>query len=161
MAKGWIELDLEKIDEEQVSFIKPKLVEKSLILESQYKSSSLFQQMQSFSGHNISTVAKKIEAKINNTKNSIQNISDFVSECQQDYLSLDTFLAGGSSIVTTSASANSVIGGIQLSEYTHIDFEIPNSKIKLDYQLEFHPIEREEKRTLQKKSSSSEEEETL
>ena len=48
------------------------------------------------------------------------------------------------SVVTTSSSANAVIGGMN-REYHHLDFEIPNGKVKLDYEFQFHPVVREEK----------------
>lgn len=144
MGRGFIELDLERIEEKQIDFIKPQLVDKSSTVASQYVSSSLFQQMRSFPTHNIAGLAKKVESEMNAAKGSILNISNFVQECRDNYLSLDNFLTTGSSTVTTSSSANSIIAGIHIGEYNHLDFEIPNSKIKLEYQLKFHPIVREE-----------------
>ncbi len=144
MGRGFIELDLERLEEKQVDFMKPQLVDKSSTLASQYVSSSLFQQMRSFPTHNIAGLAKRVESEMNAAKGSILNISNFVQECQDNYLSLDNFLTTGSSTATTSSSANSVMGSMNIGSYNHLDFEIPNSKVRLDYQLEFHPIVREE-----------------
>ncbi len=144
MGKGYIELDLEKIEEEHINFIVPNLVTYSSDTASQYVESSLFQQMQGFSAHNIARLAQKVKSEMENARDSILNISNYVSECQENYSNLDRFLSGDASSATTSSSANSVIGGMNL-DYNHLDFEIPNGKVKLDYEFQFHPIVREEK----------------
>jgi len=144
MGKGYIELDLEKIEEEHINFIVPNLVTFSSDTVSQYLESSLFQQMQGFSAHNIAGLAQKVRSEMENARDSILNISNYVSECQENYSNLDRFLSGDASAVTTSSSANSVIGGMN-QEYNHLDFEIPNGKVKLDYNFQFHPVVREEK----------------
>lgn len=144
MGKGYIELDLEKIEEEYINFIVPNLVTFSSDTLSQYVESSLFQQMQGFSSHNIARLAQKVKSEMENARNSILNISNYVSECQENYSNLDRFLSGDMSVVTTSSSANAVIGGMN-REYHHLDFEIPNGKVKLDYEFQFHPVVREEK----------------
>jgi len=144
MGKGYIELDLEKIEEEHINFIVPNLVTFSSDTASQYVESSLFQQMQGFSAHNIARLAQKVKSEMENARNSILNISNYVNECQENYSNLDCFLAGDTSSITTSSSANSVIGGMNL-DYNHLDFEIPNGNVKLDYEFRFSPIIREEK----------------
>ncbi len=153
MGKGYIELDLEKIEEEHINLIVPNLVTFSKETASQYTESSLFQQMQGFSAHNIARLAQKVKLEVENVRDSILNISNYVNECEENYSNLDHFLSGDASAVTTSSSANSVIGSMNL-DYNHLDFEIPNGKVKLDYDFRFSPIVREEKNSFPMISSN-------
>lgn len=162
MAKNFINLELDKIEEEQISFIQPEIVNKVAILPDEFVSSDLFQQMSGVSKHNISGLIRKVETCMNNAKGSIFNISDFVQECHDNYVKLDNFFITATNGVTTSSAANSVIGNMSTLDYIQMDFEIPNSKVRLDYTFEFHPVIREEISLFSSTpSGKSNEEETL
>lgn len=148
MSKGFIELDLDKIDEERSGHIEPTLVQKSSSTASEYVSSSMFQQMKDYSKHNISKLVRKVESEMNGARDSISNLSDFVQECYDNHLNLDNFLATSSSASTTSSIANSVIGSMTSIQNFGLDIDIPNSKVKLDYRFKFHPIARAEKKVI-------------
>ncbi len=155
MSKGFIELDLDKINEIQSGHIVPNLVQKSSSTATEYISSSMFQQMKDYSKHNISRLVRKVESEMNGAKNSISNISDFVQECHENYLNLDNFLATSSSASTTSSTANSVIGSMTSIQNFGLEIEVPNSKVKLDYHFKFHPIVRAEKKVILSSKNSN------
>lgn len=144
MIKGYIELDLDKMEEECVGFLQPELVNKASIMVSQFCASSLLGQLQNFTKHNISSFVKRIESEMNHTKISIENLSNYVHEVSDNYSRLDSFLLTSMGGSTTSSLANSVIGSVPHLDSFGIDFEIPNSRVKLDYQPKFHSIVREE-----------------
>lgn len=148
MSSGYIELELDEISSEQKGHMEPELVTKSSIFHSSFLSSSVYTQLSRVGKHNIAGMIKKVASEIEGVKNSMNSISSYVGECHDNYLNLDTFLVGATNGVTTSSSANSVIGNMSTLDYIHLDFEIPNSKIKLDYEFEFHPVVREEKSKL-------------
>lgn len=148
MNLEYIELELDQISSEQKGHMEPKLVTKSSTFHSSFLSSSVYSQLSGVGKHNIAGMIKKVASEIEGVKNSMNSISSFVEECHDNYLNLDTFLISATNGVTTSSSANSVIGNMSTLDYINLDFEIPNSRIKLDYGFEFHPVVREEKALL-------------
>jgi len=144
----YIELELDQIKAEHSGNMVPKLVTKSSSFYSSFLSSSVYTTLSGVGKHNISGMIKKVASEIEGVKNSMNNLTSFVEECHDNYLNLDTFLVSATNGVTTSSSANSVIGNMSTLDYIHLDFEIPNSSVKLDYEFEFHPIVREEKALL-------------
>ena len=148
MNLEYIELELDQISAEQKGHMESKLVTKSATFYSSFLSSSVYGQLSGVGKHNIAGMIKKVAREIEGVKNSMNSISSFVEECHDNYLNLDTFLVSATNGVTTSSSANSVIGNMSTLDYIHLDFEIPDSRVKLDYGFEFHPIVREEKALL-------------
>lgn len=148
MNGGYINLELDKIKLEQ-KMMNEKLVKKASLLNANFLSSSVYQQLNLVGKHNISRLINKVSKEIEGVKNTLVSFESYVSECHDNYLNLDTFLASASSGVTTSSLTNSVIGNMSTLDYINLDFQIPDSRIKLDYEFTFHPVEREEKKTLE------------